>query len=175
MVRYTVAKKPEYELTNHVVVGIDPAATRVAFVAIRGEEFHLQAVPKLGPSGHVACCSARTATLEFLDSLPWSIAHEEVHTFIEDPVLGRGGFRSTMVQAFTSGAIQGALHEWGATVHRANVSTWKKQAVGKGNAKKPEVAESLRLRWPALFASMGGDQDLCDAASIALYGHIVVG
>ncbi len=154
------------------VIGIDPASTRAAFVAIHGTKFHVVSYPKLGPSGAVACAAAWHATHEFLESLPWAAAH--VHAFIEWPVLGRGGFRSTMVQAFTSGAIQGALHERGCTVHGANVSKWKKVVVGKGNATKPEVAESIRGQWPSLHRAAAGDQDLHDAAAIALYGLGVV-
>ena len=156
-----------------VVVGIDPAASRLAMVAICGDAFHWKKFPKLGASGHVACAEARLSTIKFLDSLPWN--NKNIQAFIEDPVLGRGGFRSTMVQAFTSGAVQGALHEWGCGVHRANVSSWKKEIVGKGNAKKHEVGESLQSRWAALYESISGDEDLCDAASIALFGQVMVG
>ena len=154
------------------IVGIDPASTRAAFVAIHGTKFHIVSYPKLGTSGAVACAAAWHATHEFLESLPWLPGR--IDAFIEYPVLGRGGFRSTMVQAFTSGAIQGALHEWGCTVHGANVSKWKKVVVGKGNATKPEVAESILRRWPSLHRAADGNEDLCDAAAIALYGLGVV-
>jgi Holliday junction resolvasome RuvABC endonuclease subunit len=76
-----------------------------------------------------------------------------------------------MVQAFTSGAIQGALHERGCITQGANVSSWKKAVVGKGNATKEDVGESIRLRWPALYTEVAGDQDLTDASAIALYGQ----
>ena len=152
-----------------IVIGVDAASSRAAFVALRGREFFAMAVTKLGKTGGEACAAAHIATHDFLDQLPWPVT-ESIQAYIEWPVLGRGGFRSTMVQAFTSGAIQGALHERGCVTKGANVSSWKKAVVGKGNATKEDVSKSLRLRWPALYAEVGGDQDLCDASAIALYG-----
>ena len=157
-----------------VVVGVDPASTRAAFVAIHEDEFHLAAYPRLGPAGPIACAAGWDATHDFLDSLPWD-ANIPRHAFVEGPVLGRGGFRSTMVHAFTSGAIQGALHNRGCFTHSANVSSWKKSVTGRGNATKPEVGAAVQLRWPTLHARAGGDQDLYDAAAIAIYGCSVVG
>ncbi|MBT7912602.1 hypothetical protein HN588_01690 [Candidatus Bathyarchaeota archaeon] len=158
--------------TDPIVIGVDAASKRVAFVAIWGHKFHTMAVTKLGKTGAEACAGAWTVTHDFLHGLPWTDT-KQIQAYVEWPVLGRGGFRSTMVQAFTSGAVQGALHDWGCETHGANVSSWKKQVVGKGNATKDEVARSLQLRWPSLYATVEGDQDLCDAASIALYGRLV--
>mgnify|MGYP003627208534 CR=1 FL=1 len=152
-----------------IVIGVDAAASRAAFVALRGTEHFTKAVTKLGAVGGVACANGANATHAFLNELPWQVT-QPIQAYVEWPVLGRGGFRSTMVQAFTSGAIQGTLHERGCDTQGANVSSWKKAVVGKGNATKEEVAESLRLRWPSLYAGVAGDQDLCDAACIALYG-----
>ena len=156
-----------------IFVGVDPASNRLALVAIYKDMYEWARIPDLGGSGHVACSSARIETLKFLDSLPWP--EENIIAYIEEPVLGRGGVRSTMVQAFTNGAIQGALHEWGCEVKRANVSSWKKVVVGRGNATKAQVQQSLRFRWPSLYQSISGDEDLCDATSIAIYGRHMVG
>ena len=153
-----------------IVIGVDAASSRAAFVALRGREFSTMAAVKLGKTGGEACAAARMSTHDFLDQLPWPVT-ESIQAYIEWPVLGRGGFRSTMVQAFTSGAIQGALHERGCVTHGANVSSWKKSVVGKGNATKDDVRQSLRLGWPSLYATVGEDQDLCDAACVAVYGR----
>ena len=108
-----------------IVVGVDVASSRAAFVALRGTEFFTMAVTKLGSVGGEACAGASSATHEFLDQLPWPIT-EPVEVFVEWPVLGRGGFRSTIVQAFTNGAVQGTFHERGCVTQGANVSSWKK-------------------------------------------------
>jgi len=152
------------------VIGVDAASSRAAFVALRGAKFFTMAFTKLGGVGGEACYAAMGATQTFLDQLPWSPT-EPIHAYVEWPVLGRGGFRSTMVQAFTNGAIQGTLHGRGCITTGANVSSWKKTVVGKGNATKSEVAQSLRLRWPSLYREVAEDQDLVDAACVAIYGQ----
>ena len=153
-----------------VIVGADVSATRVAFVALFEKKFYTMSDTKLGISGAEACHKARGAVHKFLDEVPWQTT-EPIEVYIESPVLGRGGFRSTMVQAFTNGAVQGAFYERGCNVSTANVSSWKKEIVGKGNATKPDVAQSIRLRWASLYENVAKDQDLCDASAIALYGR----
>lgn len=159
---------------NVLVVGVDPASAKMALVAMCNGEFVVQSYNKLGKSGGPACHAAMAKTEQFIRSLPhWEYHHR--FAYIEAPVVGRGGVRTTMVQCFTSGAIQGVLHGLGFVTEVANVSSWKKRVVGKGNATKPEVAEHLRLRWPSLYARTGGDQDLIDACCIALYGRELAG
>ena len=159
-----------------VSLGVDPASAKAAFVAIGEDgEFLVKTFTRFGKSGGPACASAWHAT-QYVHTL--TVTHfggADVHAFIESPVVGRGGVRSTMVQCFTSGAIQGALHDAGCRTQTANVSTWKKYVVGKGNATKEEVAKHLRLRWPALHAAAGGNQDVYDAACIAIYGGQLLG
>ncbi len=157
-----------------IVIGVDPAASKVAFVAICLDEFISKAFTRLGKSGGVACWGAWNSTERLIDDLPWDMEGRELHAFVESPIVGRGGIKTTMVQCFTSGAVQGALSGAGFVTQTANVSSWKKHVVGKGNAKKEEVAKYLRLRHPPLFAAAGGNQDLIDASCIALYGQLVL-
>jgi hypothetical protein len=158
-------------MDDFVVVGVDPAASKAAYVALCGPQHMGKQFTHLGKSGGPAAASAWHCTNLFLSWVHFEWPGLPVHVFVESPVVGRGGVRSTMVQCFTSGAIQGAFHDAGCTAQVANVSTWKKQVVGKGNATKEEVSKHLRLRWPALFHSAGGNQDLIDASCIAIYGQ----
>jgi Holliday junction resolvasome RuvABC endonuclease subunit len=75
-----------------------------------------------------------------------------------------------MVQAFTSGAVQATMVNEGCTVTMVNVSTWKREVIGNGSASKEDVAQGVRLRWPTFIRGAGGDEDLIDAAAIALWG-----
>lgn len=154
-----------------IIIGVDPAASKVAFVALCFDEFVSKAFTRLGKSGGIACWGAWNTTERFVEDLPWDMDGRELHAFVESPIVGRGGVRTTMVQCFTSGAVQGALSGLGFVTQTANVSSWKKHVVGKGNAKKEEVAKYLRLRHPALHAASGGNQDIIDASCIALYGQ----
>lgn len=162
-------------MDDFVALGVDPASSKIAFVAISNtNEFLVAYYPKIGKSGGPACSQAWHITALMVARIHATFGTANVHAFIEAPVVGRGGVRSTIVQCFTSGAIQGALHDAGCTTQVANVSSWKKRVVGKGNATKGEVSEHLRLRRPALFAEAGGNQDLIDASCIAIYGQQIL-
>ena len=162
-------------VSPNVVLGIDPASTHIAFVAIHGDDFLVRVNNKLGKSGPEACHNAQVMTKEVLLECQEYFGEKNIVAFYELPVLGRGGFRSTMVQCFTSGAVQAVLYEFGIQTHTANVSSWKKAVVGRGNADKGQVAESLRCRWPALHAASDGNQDGYDASCIALFGRQLLG
>lgn len=155
-----------------LVVGIDASATHIAFVALHGTEFHVTVSKNLGKSGPEACHNARELTLKTIGDLSkWVKGSQEIHAFYELPILGRGGFRSTIVQCFSSGAVQGALYERQCKTYPVNVSSWKKAVVGRGNADKGQVAEFLRCRWNTLYCAASGNQDVYDASCIALYGR----
>lgn len=154
-----------------IVVGIDPASTKLAFAALYGDDHLVWILTRLGKSGGPACSRARLETEEFIQKVRRTWDGVPVAAYIESAVLGRGGVKATMVQCYTSGAVLGALYDLGVATSVANVSTWKKRVVGRGNATKPEVADWLRLRWPALHAAANGNQDGYDAACIALYGQ----
>lgn len=158
-----------------VVIGIDPASTHIAYVALHGDEFMVTMNKRLGASGPESCHHARLLTIKVVEDCKKQFSTDEITAVYELPVLGRGGFRSTVVQCFTSGAVQGALYELGIKSHSANVSSWKKAVVGRGNADKGQVAEYLRFRWSALYDSANGNQDVYDAACIALYGRQLLG
>jgi Holliday junction resolvasome RuvABC endonuclease subunit len=160
---------------NTVVIGIDPSSTHMALVVLYPDNlWEIVAVKKIGKSGPESCHQARLLVLATIDSSRKKCESADIHCFYEMPVLGRGGFRSTIVQCFTSGAVQGAIYERNCSAHQVNVSSWKKAVVGKGNADKTQVAEYLRLRWNAVYSAAEGNQDIYDAAAIALYGRQVL-
>jgi len=155
-----------------LILGIDPASTHIAFVALYGNEYRVTVSKNLGKSGPEACHNARELTIKTIGELhQWAGNEITIHAFYELPILGRGGFTSTTVQCFTSGAVQGVLYERKCKTYPVNVSSWKKAVVGRGNADKGQVAEYLRLGWNSLYCSASGNQDVYDATCIALYGR----
>jgi len=183
-------------MVGAVVIGIDPASKRLAFVA-RGvaapghgdsnEYLAYKAVKLSKKSGPEACANGAKVTRHFIEAVwaKWPECKPRHHdkedrtnrddklpvvAYVESPVVGRGGVRSTMAQAFTSGAVQATLHEAGIEVRMANVSHWKKVVVGMGNAVKADVHAMIARRWPHFSERAGTDDDLNDAAAIALYG-----
>jgi Holliday junction resolvasome RuvABC endonuclease subunit len=156
-----------------VFLGIDPAATKVSYAALfQDEEPFFREFKKLGRSGPTACSAAWHITAEVVGELGQRWPNVPVTAFIESPIVGRGGVRSTMVQCYTSGAIQASLFDQKVSVALANVSSWKKVVVGHGRATKDGVSEFVRLRWPALYAEASGSQDVADAVCIAHYGQL---
>jgi len=158
-------------MDDFVSLGIDPASTKIAVVALVGDEFKTDFYKRLGKSGGESCAGAWHAIQYFVSQIHFTWPGLPIYAYIEAPVVGRAGVRSTMVQAFTSGAIQAALYEAGCSPQTVNVSSWKKSVIGRGNATKEEAAKWLRLRRPALHRSAGGNQDIVDAACIAIYGQ----
>lgn len=158
-----------------VFIGIDPASTKVAFMALYGDAYMVEVHQRLGKSGGQSCANAWHVTKQFVEAVRVAFPDTKIVATIESAVVGRGGVRTTMVQCYTAGAIMGALHDEGIVTQIANVSSWKKRVVGRGNATKEDVSKWLRLRWPDFFSATRGNQDLVDATCIALYGQQVYG
>lgn len=155
-----------------VFLGIDPAASRASFVALYGDEHAIFDYPKLGKSGPIACAAGYAAATEVAEFLAGRWPDVNVAAYIESPVVGRGGVRTTMVQCWTAGAILAALHRHEIPVGLANVSSWKKAVVGHGRASKEDVAKVVELRWPAIYEEAAGSQDVLDATCIAHFGRV---
>lgn len=89
---------------------------------------------------------------------------------IEEPLIGRG-VRSSLQLAQTAGAVLSRLGETATHTRTAfvEVSTWKKEIVGRGNVTKEEVRNWLEREHPAYATQCGADQDRIDATCIGLY------
>jgi Holliday junction resolvasome RuvABC endonuclease subunit len=95
--------------------------------------------------------------------------------FVEHPLVGRAGAHATIVQAQVQGVVLAEAIKAGAkAAYTVNVSSWKKTVVGNGSATKDHVAAWLAETHPVLAALAGTDQDLVDAACVALYGYDVI-
>lgn len=92
--------------------------------------------------------------------------------FYEEPVLaGPKNIRTMIGLAQTSAAL---LAGSTARCYGVAVTEWKKEVVGRGNAKKQEVAEWLRENDRTCFDVCNGDQNFFDAACIQKYGKAVM-
>lgn len=91
--------------------------------------------------------------------------------FVETPMVGRGGARVAIQLSQTQAVVLLAAEHVGAFAYEVAVGTWKKAVVGKGNAKKHEVAEFARETWKELEAE---SQDVIDARCIQEYGARVM-
>lgn len=119
-----------------------------------------------------------TSTVQFLYSetkaqfLQWGLGHSYV--FLEEPVVaGVRNLRTTIKIAETAGAVIAAACGAQGT-YLVPVSSWKKGTHGSGNAGKSDVRTWLADHHPTLAAECGDDQDLVDAACVALHGRRLV-
>lgn len=93
--------------------------------------------------------------------------------FAEEPPLA--GSRNVRV-AFQLNQVFGSiLSAFPGHAYAVPVPSWKKAICGRGNIDKSSVADWLRAHHPELHQQCGGDQNLVDAACIALYGQLICG
>lgn len=140
-------------------IGIDLGANKLAIVDLENEFFVVYQRRKPRGRGQ-----------DLLEMRRWLEAQTyigERDAFVEAPVLaGVRNIQSTIKIAQTSGLVQSVL----ARTHETAVSSWKKGTVGSGNATKTQVRDWLDATYPEIAWMCRGNQDLYDAACIALYG-----
>lgn len=167
-------------VTKALVVGADLSSKHLAFVA-KHPLTPTAAVVKYPVSATKDgyrpenCAEALACMYEFCETLgKMSAPGVELVAWVEAPAIGRGGAQTTMKQSFVSGVVQAVLVQAGFAVHLVQNTTWKREVCGRGDASKTDVGRSLGSRWPSIARACGGDQDLIDAACIALYGQAIV-
>lgn len=153
------------------VVGVDPSFNKMAAVyGVDDEQVDIDSVTL--PGSNIADKAVQIHL--WLTDLLAGIEDEDIHVFIEEPVIGRGGAYSTLSQAKAHGVMVLSALLSGAEVTTVNPARWKKVVLGKGNLGKPEIKKAMSEKWPSLVHITQGDQDLVDAAAIYLYGKHVL-
>ena len=152
-----------------VVLGIDPSSRKIAFFSLGTDGYshtHVVQVPTKVKNRAVLCAQIYTECYEYFELLDKSIP-----VFIEQPLMGRSA-HATIVQAQSNGVVQAAATLAGMErVYEVNVRSWKREVIGRGNADKAYIHSWLRSHHPSLADNAGDDQDLTDAAAVALYGQ----
>lgn len=150
-----------------LVVGADLSSRTLAFVdEERSTKFEVP--KKMRERGEIL----RTLFLMSIEHLHYN---GDFYIYVEDPVVGRGGSRATILQSQVQGIVLSVAVQSGALgVYGVNNKSWKKVVVGNGNASKDEVAQWLEEHEPDLAERAGSDQDLVDASCIHLYGKIML-
>ena len=157
------------------IVGADLSSHNLAFADTMPRDMlkrcHLHKYELGSPYTPQSAGHALDATLAFLEAIDESIPYQvERLLYIESPVTARGGVKTTVVQAFVSGVVQACFVKAAFKVYLVNVMTWKKTVCGNGRASKPDVARTIKRRWPNITTA---DQDLLDACGVLLHGLAV--
>ena len=155
-------------------IGIDPSSKGLHIVVGHDDiapEFWVRHEIKFGIGGPYSPERAQAAYEKFDEYLQQCVdtmpdASRELNVWIEAPVVGRGGVKTAMVQAYVSGALQAVALKYG-SVRLVNVSTWKKNVIGSGSADKDKVKRHMRFDF-GIPADL--DQDFYDATAICIYG-----
>lgn len=107
-----------------------------------------------------------------------------VFVFVETPIVGPG-VQATIAQAIVlGGTLIGARRGGAEEIHPIHHSRWKKDIIGSGAVKKPQVRRYVHQTWPAVWNQLPackckgtchcGAQDLCDAACICAHGENIL-
>lgn len=155
------------------VVGVDPGSRKLAVVVnTPGSNFLWTYQVPQGTLRPQACDQLFTAIHAFLASVGES--RDEIAVWVEEPVVGKNR-RGALMQGQVHGvAMTAALQSGITSVYSVGNTTWKKETVGAGNASKPQCREWLAREHPELAGDCGDDDDLVDAACIAVYGRGVL-
>jgi Holliday junction resolvasome RuvABC endonuclease subunit len=148
------------------VIGIDPSSKKLALcVTYPGSEKYPELHSIRLPEGILQATGAA-----FEEAFLCFQKYSDAAVYMEEPVVGRN-VRSTIVQAQVGGAVMAAADRAGLPYFElVNNSHWKKEVLGKGNAKKEEISFWLGEIWPEAYNLAQKDQDLIDASCINRYG-----
>ena len=147
-------------------MGVDPSSKKLAGVAspLDGSDpiYWHRVLPN--ESIEVRCLSAYKSARAVIRRIQREFDADRVGVFMEAPLVGRGGVKTTVVQSKVQGAVLAGFISAGAEWAReANASRTKKQTIGKGNADKADIMLWVEETYPDIFEDIDGDQDLADA------------
>lgn len=160
---------------KYQVLGIDPSARKLALTLFHGSEetkpenltpyCYYQPFP--GTKFEVNHITVATSFVHKVVTQLDPDLQFSTYAFVEGAVVGKGGVWSTVSQTYVAGAIIDTLQRYNIPTQIVNNSSWKKVAIGKGNASKDDIAKHIKSVYPTTeFAN----QDMCDATGIAFYG-----
>lgn len=142
------------------MIGVDCGGRKLAIVDVDAMFFHTYEVRQLSERGQELRAAAEHLLGLGLSGPVW----------VEAPlVAGARNLQSSLKVAQMTGVVHACLPE----THQVAVSSWKQRVVGRGNADKGAVRSWLDEHHPDIAHLCRGNQDLYDAACIALYGRDV--
>lgn len=148
-----------------MIKGIDLNSRAIALIGITEPWIY----EKIEVHGKV---TDRAQILGMLHQSALEIIEPGDQVYVEAPILaGMRNIQSTVKIAAAYGAVLSAIDMRRAAAIEVPVSSWKVATVGHGAASKDDVSRWLHRVHPSVHRECSGDQDLMDAACIALYGQ----
>lgn len=155
-----------------MIIGIDPSSLTIAVaVSTAAGKVRFTAKDDLRKRGSAWDPQKAIEVLRVVDTMLCDTIGlgDEDAVYLEAPVMGRSVL-PTIVQSYVSGIIQAVVSSAGSRIILVNNKQWKKTVVGNGNAKKEQTIEALRERQPGIERLCRDDDDLYDAAGLAMFG-----
>lgn len=154
-----------------VVIGVDPSSrTMHAVITREGDKPVLSYIPLHKTDKP----KANGQAFLWMKDILRDYRMDDVYVFIEIPVMGRAGAHTMIAIGKAVGSVEAAAVIGGAKVTEVNNMRWKSQVIG-GRVGKPEIKQWVKANWPTVYEMADGQQDLCDAACINVYGQRIVG
>lgn len=144
-----------------VIYGLDTAGNRFHLVRSSGELIEAS-ITKGGPD-------ERRAYLHRQARSAFSTLPKGARVFCEEPISLQNG-ETTRILGLAAGAIWAAHLYYDLFWFWVNISTWKREVIGKGNASKADVAAYWNKQ--GIYCE---SQDEYDARTIARYGEKAIG
>jgi hypothetical protein len=154
-----------------VIFGVDLGVRSFAIVGLY-EEDEVGEHPHIAKFFEMVRGRTRYHELRAITQEIQELVLEDDILFVEEPPLA--GVRNIRTFAALNQTAAVILSATAAQGYLVPVDSWKKATLGTGGTGKPVVAEWLSLQHPDLHKFCGGNQNLVDAACIALYGQQLV-
>ena len=149
------------------VIGVDCSTKALAFAELDGAKVKLWLMV---PSKRGLAWQARLH--ELADHARTFFKRPSCLVYVEEAPMGRS-FRASVEVGYVVSAVIVEAMRAGHIVVPVNVSTWKKQTIGKGNADKGLIREwaTRYVLTPGGIDPLPKEQDLYDAAAIAAFAR----
>lgn len=151
------------------VAGMDTASVRWHCAVYDGDEFELHScTPNLKDTE-----MNRMALFRGARGLSMQLEqHPGLFLFIEEPLMLRTNWNTTLSLSLAAGAIWSAFYDADLVVSWAAISSWKKDIIGKGNASKELIRLwGQRMLPDEVVARCEAEPDYYDACAIAIHGY----
>lgn len=147
---------------DRLIYGVDTGSNRVHMVGLDGTQEYIWVDPKKFPDPDDRRQDLYVWSVEAFSNIPTTSI-----VACEEPLALQNG-KTTRILGLAAGAIWAAHLQFDVFWTWVNVSTWKRETVGKANANKDQVIEWVKENMGLDFDELGKKgEDFYDAAAIA--------
>ena len=144
-----------------MIGGID-CSTKAVHLALIDDDEQIVELKKYGSKGKLA----EDRFYEILDQVYADLSIIDISAAAIESAIYIQNAKATIVIASVVAGVKYGLHRGGISFAAVDNNTWKRQVLGRGNAKKSDIMKFAVDLWGDRFP----EQDYADAACIALWG-----